>query len=125
PKFDRASITAFSGKHPHTEPAQARLLPRQMVIRPSCVAAVIILQTSSGSIRNVSSLSNVTRTGVAPIFASTVTPAGRRSSGIISARAVERVIGISRVTVDADITAIAAQLDLPLRRVVAWLAQRL
>jgi hypothetical protein len=34
----------------------------------------MILQTSSGSTRNVSSLSNVTRTGVAPILASTVRP---------------------------------------------------
>jgi hypothetical protein len=32
------------------------------------------LQTSSGSIRNVSSLSNVTRRGAAPIVASTVRP---------------------------------------------------
>jgi hypothetical protein len=37
------------------------LLPMaQTVVRPSCVAAVMILQTSSGSTRNVSSLSNVT-----------------------------------------------------------------
>jgi hypothetical protein len=34
----------------------------------------MILQTSSGSIRNVSSLSNVTRPGAASIFASTVRP---------------------------------------------------
>jgi hypothetical protein len=34
----------------------------------------MILQTSSGSIRNVASLSNVTRPGVVPIFASTVRP---------------------------------------------------
>jgi bifunctional pyridoxal-dependent enzyme with beta-cystathionase and maltose regulon repressor activities len=33
-----------------------------------------MLQTLSGSIRNVSSLSNVTRPGVVPIFASTVRP---------------------------------------------------
>jgi hypothetical protein len=32
-----------------------------MVVRPSSVMALIIVQTSSGSIRNVSSLSNVTR----------------------------------------------------------------
>jgi hypothetical protein len=35
------------------------------------------------------------------------------------------VVGIGRVAVDADITAIAAQLDLPFRRVVARLAQAL
>jgi hypothetical protein len=40
----------------------------QMVVRPSSVMALIIVQTSSGSIRNVSSLSNVTR------LASTVRP---------------------------------------------------
>jgi hypothetical protein len=34
----------------------------------------MILQTSSGSIRNVPSLSNVTRPGATPIFASTVRP---------------------------------------------------
>jgi hypothetical protein len=34
----------------------------------------MILQTSSGSIRNIPSLSNVTRPGAAPIFASTVRP---------------------------------------------------
>jgi hypothetical protein len=34
----------------------------------------MILQTSSGSIRKVSSLSNVTRPGAAPIFASKVRP---------------------------------------------------
>jgi hypothetical protein len=39
--------------------------------------------------------------------------------------AVERVVGIGRVAIDADITAITAQLDLPFRRVVARLAQRL
>jgi hypothetical protein len=36
--------------------------------------AVIIVQTSFGSIRNIRSLSNVTRAGVAPTFASTVRP---------------------------------------------------
>jgi hypothetical protein len=46
----------------------------QMVVRPSSVVAVIIVQTSSGSIRNIRSLSNVTRTGAAPILASTVRP---------------------------------------------------
>src|SRR5262249_36307504 len=46
----------------------------QMVVRLSSVMALIIVQTSSGSIRNVASLSNVTRAGVAPIFASTVRP---------------------------------------------------
>jgi hypothetical protein len=62
--------------HRPTEPAQARfLLPTaQMVIRPSSTAAVMILQTSFGSIRNVSSLSNVTRPDAAPTFASTVLP---------------------------------------------------
>jgi hypothetical protein len=42
-----------------------------------------------------------------------------------STRTIERVVGIDRVSVDADIAAKAAQLDLPLRRVVARLAQRL
>src|SRR6516162_5279772 len=50
---------------------------------------------------------------------------GCRSSRVISARAVERVVGISRKAVDAYVTAIAAKLDLPLRRVVARLAQAL
>src|SRR6516165_5670468 len=48
---------------------------------------------------------------------------GCRSSRVISARAVERVVG--RKAVDAYVTAIAAKLDLPLRRVVARLAQAL
>ena len=39
--------------------------------------------------------------------------------------AVERMVGIDRVPVHPDIVTIAAQLDLPLRRVVARLAQRL
>jgi hypothetical protein len=45
-----------------------------MVMRPSSAAAVMILQMSSGSIRNVCSLSSVTHPGVVPIFASTVRP---------------------------------------------------
>jgi hypothetical protein len=40
-------------------------------------------------------------------------------------RAIKRVIGIGRVSIDTNVEAIAAQLDLPLRRVVARLAQRL
>src|SRR5262249_31265294 len=50
---------------------------------------------------------------------------GCRSSRVISARAVERVVGISRKAVDAYVTAIAAKLDLPLRRPMARLAQAL
>ena len=46
----------------------------QMVVRPSSGMALIIVQTSSGSIRNVRSLSNVTRSSATPIFASTVRP---------------------------------------------------
>jgi hypothetical protein len=49
----------------------------QMVVRPSSVMALIIAQTSSGSIRNVSSLSSVARPGAAPIVASTVECAPR------------------------------------------------
>jgi hypothetical protein len=33
-------------------------------------------------------------------------------------RAIKRVIGIGRVSIDTNVEAIAAQLDLPLRRVV-------
>jgi hypothetical protein len=42
-----------------------------------------------------------------------------------SARAIERVVGIDRIAIDTNIEAITAQLDLPLRRVVTRLAQRL
>jgi hypothetical protein len=42
-----------------------------------------------------------------------------------SASAVERVVRIDRVSVNANITAITAQFDLPFRRVVARLTQRL
>src|SRR5215831_5050568 len=93
-------------KHRHTEPAQAHLLlpTAQMIIR---LSSAMILQTSSGSIRNVSSLSNVTRPGVAPIVASTVRPISVPDGTVMvmygtydafvlarSARAVERVVGI-------------------------------
>jgi hypothetical protein len=50
-----------------------------------------------------------------------VEPRADIKRAIVSTRAVGRVVGIGRVAVDADITAITAQLDLPLRR----LAQRL
>jgi hypothetical protein len=50
---------------------------------------------------------------------------GCRSSRIISARAVKRMIWVSRVPVHPDVKPIAAQLHLPFRRVVARLAQRL
>jgi hypothetical protein len=46
----------------------------QMVVRPFSEVAVKIVQTSSGSMRNVRSSSNVTRPGLTPIFASTVRP---------------------------------------------------
>jgi hypothetical protein len=45
-------------------------------------------------------------------------PSAHRSSRVISARAVEWVIWIDGIAVDADIKAITAQLDLPFRRVV-------
>ena len=41
------------------------------------------------------------------------------------ARAIERVIEIGRPTVEPEVGAIAAELDLPLRRLVARLAQAL
>jgi hypothetical protein len=93
----------------------------------------MILQMSSGSIRNVCSLSKVTRPGAAPIFASTVRPIAVADGTVIvmygtlvrSVRAIERMVGVDRASVDANITAITAQLDLPLRRVMARLAQRL
>src|SRR5215471_21275045 len=69
-----------------------------------------------------------------PIFASTVRPIAVPDGTVMvrygtydpfvlirSARTIERMIRIGRVAVDADITAIAAQLDLPLCRVVARL----
>lgn len=91
-----------------------------------------------GSIRNVSSLSNVTRPGAAPIFAAAVRPIAVADGTVMvrygthdpfvlvrSVRAVERVVGFGRVAVDADITAITAQLNLPLSRVVARVAKTL
>jgi len=55
---------------------QARLLPLmvQRVVTQSCVRADMMVRTSSGSIRNVRSLSNVAFTGVTPTIASTVLP---------------------------------------------------
>jgi hypothetical protein len=46
----------------------------QMVVRPFSEVAVKIVQTSSGSMRNVRSSSNVTRPGAVSIFAPTVLP---------------------------------------------------
>jgi hypothetical protein len=106
--------------------------------RTDRAVAVTTLQTSSGSIRNVPSLSNVTHPGAAPIFTSTVRPIAVPDGTVMvrygtydpfvlvrSVRAVERVVGIGRVAVDTNIAAITAQLDLPFRRVMARLAQRL
>ena len=56
-------------------------------------------------------------------------PAGkfgvRGSSQVLLAHPIERMVRISRKAVDADVVAIAPQLDLPLRRLVARLAQAL
>src|SRR5262249_4601943 len=49
----------------------------------------------------------------------------RPSLLVRSAGAVEWMIRIDRIAVDANIAAIAAQLDLPFCRVVTWLAQTL
>ena len=64
------------------------LLPRaHIVVRPSWVVAAIVVHTSSGSMRNVCSLSNVTRPGVAPIFASMVAANSPRKEGSIDGTA--------------------------------------
>jgi hypothetical protein len=47
------------------------------------------------------------------------------SSRVISARTVEGMIRVGRVAVKTDVAAVAAQLDLPLGRVLARFAQTL